>query len=158
MLVTLNVLWIFALQVDVSFHFLDITLLDSSNQKKVCLFLDNLTSVGTSYGPVSVSVCLSVTSRCSIKTNKWVELVFGMGASFHLSYTVLKGNSVISKSKVTSLWNFDQTPDLETFALAYWLSQHVIDLACKVDGQSVINWTVFGQLSWHYLRAPTVDH
>ena len=26
-----------------------------------------------------------------------------------------------------------------------------------VDTQSVINWTVVGQLSWHYLRAATVD-
>jgi len=34
---------------------------------------------GTSYGPVSVCVCLcpSVTSRCSIKTAERIELVFG---------------------------------------------------------------------------------
>jgi len=29
-----------------------------------------------------------------------------MGASFHSSYTVLKGNSVTSKIEGTSLWNF----------------------------------------------------
>ena len=48
-------------------------------------------SAGTSYGPVSVSVCLSVsvTSRCSIETVERIWLFFGMGASFHLSYTVL---------------------------------------------------------------------
>ena len=28
----------------------------------------------------------------------------------------------------------------------------------KVDVQIVINWTVVGQLSWQYLRAPTLDH
>ena len=28
----------------------------------------------------------------------------------------------------------------------------------KVDAQSVMNWTVVGQLSWQYLRAPTIDH
>ena len=59
---------------------------------------------GTSHGPVSVH--LSVTSRCSIETAERIELVFGMLASFHPSYTVLKGNSVISKNKSTSLWNF----------------------------------------------------
>jgi len=28
----------------------------------------------------------------------------------------------------------------------------------KVDAQSVINWAVVDQLSWQYLRAPTLDH
>jgi len=57
-----------------------------------------------------LSVCLSVTSRCSIETAERIELVFGTQASFHPSYTVLNifniGNSVISKNKNTSLWNF----------------------------------------------------
>ena len=39
-------------------------------------------SAGTSYGPVSV--CLSVTSWCSIETDERIELVFGTGASLHL--------------------------------------------------------------------------
>jgi len=50
---------------------------------------------GTSHGPVSV--CLSVRSRCSTKTDERIELVFGMWASFRPSYAVLKGNLVISK-------------------------------------------------------------
>jgi len=33
---------------------------------------------GTSHGPVSVCVCPSVTSRCSIETDERIELVFGM--------------------------------------------------------------------------------
>ena len=53
-----------------------------------------------------LSVRLSVTSRCSTTMAERIELVFGMCASFHPSYTVLKGNSVISKNKGTSLWNF----------------------------------------------------
>jgi len=44
---------------------------------------------GTSHGPVSVCVCLSVTSRSSIETDERTGLVFGTGASFDLSYTVL---------------------------------------------------------------------
>jgi len=38
------------------------------------------------YGPVSVS------SQYSVETAERIELIFGMGASFLLSYTVLKGN------------------------------------------------------------------
>jgi len=34
-----------------------------------------------------LSVCLSVTSRCSIKSDERINLVFGMGASFDQSYT-----------------------------------------------------------------------
>jgi len=46
------------------------------------------TYVGTSYGPVSVSLCLSFTRRCSIETAEQIGLVFGTGASFNLSYSV----------------------------------------------------------------------
>jgi len=44
--------------------------------------------VGASYDPVSMSARLSLTGRCSIKRNEWVNLVFGMEASVDLSYTV----------------------------------------------------------------------
>jgi len=43
-------------------------------------------------------LCLSVTSRSSIETDERIELVFGLGASFYPSYTVLKGNFGISKN------------------------------------------------------------
>jgi len=48
-------------------------------------------SEGTNYDPVSVSlsVCLSVTSGCSIEMDGRIQLVFGMSASFDLSYSVL---------------------------------------------------------------------
>jgi len=47
-------------------------------------------SARASCGPVSVSVCLclSVTSRCSNKRDKRINLVFGMEASFDQSYTL----------------------------------------------------------------------
>ena len=60
-------------------------------------------------------VCLSVTIRCSIEMAERIELVFGMWASFHPPYTVLKGNSVISKNKGTSLWNFVLNSGLRKF-------------------------------------------
>jgi len=50
--------------------------------------------VGTSYGPVSVCLCPSQVGS-SVETNERIELVYGMGASFRLSYTVLKGYSGI---------------------------------------------------------------
>ena len=45
--------------------------------------------VAPMYGPVFACVCLSVTSGCSIEKAERIELVFGRGASFDLSYTVL---------------------------------------------------------------------
>ena len=36
-----------------------------------------------------LSVYPSVTSQCSTKMAQWIELIFDMEASFHLSYTVL---------------------------------------------------------------------
>ena len=44
-------------------------------------------------GSDSLSVCLYSTTRISTKTDKWIQLVFGMEASFHLSYAVLQGKS-----------------------------------------------------------------
>jgi len=48
-------------------------------------------SADTSYGPVSVSVCvcLSVTSRCSVKRHEQINLLFGIEASSDQAYTVI---------------------------------------------------------------------
>ena len=54
----------------------------------------------------TMCLCLSVTSQCSVETAERIELVFGVGPSFRLSYTVLQRNSGVSKNKDTSLWNF----------------------------------------------------
>jgi len=64
---------------------------------------------------LAMALCPSVTSWSSTKTAERIELVFGMWASFHPSYTVLKGNSVISKNKSTSLWNFVLNSGLTKF-------------------------------------------
>jgi len=42
------------------------------------LAMQRYASTGTSYDPVSVCLCLSVTSRCSIEMGRCIELVFGM--------------------------------------------------------------------------------
>jgi len=97
---------------------------------------------------LAMTLCPSVTSRSSAKTAERIELVFGMWVSFHPSYTVLKGNSLISKNKGTSLWNF-------VLKSRHWKFHHGISIikmcyqlcSRKVDAQSVINWAVVGQLS-----------
>jgi len=97
----------------------------------------------TSHGPVSV------TSRSSIKTAERIELVFGMWASFHPSYSVLKANLVISKNKGTSLWNFVLNSGLRKFCHGISMVEKCYQLSSrKVDAQSVIviNWAVVDQL------------
>ena len=97
---------------------------------------------------VGLCPCLSVTSRSSIETVERIELVFGTGASFHPSYTVLKGNSVIPKNKGTFLWNFVLNAGLRKFRHGISIVETCYQLSSrKVDAQSVINWTVVGQLS-----------
>jgi len=96
-------------------------------------------SVGTSCDPVTVR--LSVTSRCSIKTAELIELGFGTRVSFDQSYVVRKFRYRRKFCHSTSI--------IET---CYQLSSR------NVDTQNVINWTIVGQLSRLYLRAPTLDH
>jgi len=110
-------------------------------------------SMGTSYGPVSV--CLFVKSQSSIETVERIKLVFGMRASFHTSYTVLKGNLGISKNKGTSFWNFG--PNSHKFCFGILILETCYRLSLrKMDAQSMINGTVVSQLSLQYLRAPTL--
>jgi len=62
--------------------------------------------------------------------------------------TLLKGNSVISKNKGTSLWNFVLNSGLRKFrhgiSIVETCYQHN---SRKVDAQIVIIWAVVGQLS-----------
>ena len=105
---------------------------------------------GTSRGPVSVRVCVcpSVTSRCFIETAEWIELVFGMWVSFQPSYTMLKGNSFITKNMGTSLWNFVLNSWLRKFRHGISIVETCYQLSSrKVDAHSVINWVVVGQLN-----------
>jgi len=75
------------------------------------------------------------TRQRSIETDERMELVFGMVASFHLSYTTLKGNSGISKNKGTSPGTLSKTPDSENFATAY-RSRKVLSTQLEKGGRS----------------------
>ena len=52
---------------------------------------------------LAIAPCLSSQIE-SVETDERIELVLGVESSFHLSYTVLEGNSGISRSNGTSLW------------------------------------------------------
>ena len=70
-------------------------------------------------------------------------MFFGIRASFHLSYTVLKGNSGTFKNKGTSLWNFVPNNAPRKFCFNIAIVAMCLRLSSrKVDIQSVINWTV----------------
>ena len=102
-------------------------------------------SAGTSYD--TVSVCLSVTSRSSIETDKRIELVFWHRGIFL---------PVIHLLPV--LWDFVPNSGLRKFRHGISIVERAINLARERWTLRVTNWTVTGQLSWQYLRAPTLDH
>ena len=109
-------------------------------------------SAGTSYGPVSV--CLSVYVRLSqlhksklTGKGKRIELIFGVRTFFRRFYTPLKGNYGISKNKGTSLRNCVPNSDFLQFRFGVSIVETCYRLSStKMDAQSVINWTVVGQL------------
>ena len=77
----------------------------------------------------SVRRSVSVKSRSSTETAERIELVFGVGASFHLSYTLLTGNSSVSKNKGTSLWNLVPNSGFRKFRHGIWIFERAINLA-----------------------------
>jgi len=71
-----------------------------------------------------------------------------MGKLYLYLYTVLKGNSVISKNKGISFWNFVVNSGLIKFRHSISIVETCYQLSSrKVDAHSVINWAVVGQLS-----------
>jgi len=78
---------------------------------------------------VCVCLCLPVCHNSEFYRNVGrIELVSGMGASFHPSYTVLK-NRVSPKIRALASATLSRTPDLQNFASVYRSSKRVIDLA-----------------------------
>jgi len=94
---------------------------------------------------LAMALCLSVCaclSQVGVLSKRMNASSLG-GASFHPSYTVLKGNSGISKNNGTSFWNFVLNSRLRKFCFDISIVETFYRLSSrKVDAQSVINWTV----------------
>jgi len=97
----------------------------------VCVTARRCAGAVTSYGPVSVSVCvgLSVTSRCSVKMDVRINLVFGVGASFDQSYTAFSVNSGMYRNKGTFLSDFFLNAGLRKFRHGISSVERAINLA-----------------------------
>ena len=105
---------------------------------------------------VCVRVCLSVTSRSC--RNGWTNRAAFWQGSFYrpILHSVIR-KLWISKTKSASLWNFVLNSGLGNFATNFAIFEACYQLSSrKMAAQSVINWTVVGQPSWQYLRAPTL--
>ena len=64
----------------------------------------------------TLCVCLRLSQVSeTVETAKRIELGFGIGAFFDISYTVLHGNLGTFKNKGTSLWNFVPNSGLRKF-------------------------------------------
>jgi len=100
---------------------------------------------GTSHGPVSVCPSQVGVLLKQINESSWF-LACELPST--RSYTVLKGNSVISKNKGTSIWNFVLNSGLRNFRHSITIVETCYQLSSrKVDVHSVINWAVVSQLS-----------
>jgi len=93
---------------------------------------------------LAMALCVCVCpflSQSEFYRNGWMNQYtcsFDMGPSFHLSYTVLKGNFGSVRNKGSFL---ELCPKLRTCFASVSRSTR------QVDAQSVINWTVVGYLS-----------
>jgi len=97
---------------------------------------------------LALCLCLSVTSRCSVETDGRINLVLTRGllsTSPTLCFTQIQVSTKIrvlpSGTFFSKLWTLKIPPRHIDRRTCYQLSSR------KVDAQSVINWTVVGQLS-----------
>jgi len=88
----------------------------------------------------SVCVCLSVISRCPVEMDGRIELFLHEGSSVCIYTVSTKIRELSSRNlcQIADLKNLFGKSIVET---CYRLSSR------KLDAQSVINWTVVGQLS-----------
>ena len=76
---------------------------------------------------VCLYVCHNFTSRCSVETPGWCELVFGIETSFDLSCTVLREIWVSPTIRVIPSETLYQILNFEIFATARRSSQRVVN-------------------------------
>jgi len=90
-------------------------------------------SMGTRHDLVSVSV----KSQSSVEMDERTELVFGMGASFHLFYTC-------TLCYTLELYYYGLRKYCFSMSVVETCYQHSLR---KVDAHSMVNWTVVSQLN-----------
>jgi len=104
-------------------------------------------SAATSYVALYPSVCLS---QVGVLSKRKEESSWFLSLELPSTHPILREKEIRVPSQIRVLpsGTLSQTPDLENFVSAYRSSKRVINLARrKVDVQSVIDWTVVGQLS-----------
>ena len=102
------------------------------------------------------SLSVSVTTRrwSSIESAERIELFFGIGASFDLSYTAY-GNLGNFKNQGTSLWNVFPYPGLKSLTTVCRSPLRFIELFPQRRTLSAINKRLATVGSWQYLRRST---
>ena len=108
---------------------------------------------------MSVCVRLSVTSRSSIETVEQIGLVLArelLSASPTLCCEKIR---LPPKTRVLSCGTLPYTLGLENFTTIGRSRRNVLSalLDKGIDAQTVINWTVVGQLNSQHFRARTVN-
>jgi len=88
---------------------------------------------GTGYGPVSVCLSVSVTSRCSVETVGRIKLGFGTKVFFGQSYAVSRKFRYL-QNKGTSLGNFATNSGL--FSPRHIDCRNVLSTKLKKGGRS----------------------
>ena len=129
------------------------------NLSTLCWYLESFlparpyASAGTSYGPVSVSVC----HKSGVLLNWLDESSWFLARRLPSTYPTMCYNEIQVSTEIRVLsWENLSNMDLENFATISRSSTCCQLSSRKVDAQSVINWTVVvGQLSWQYLRWST---
>jgi len=109
---------------------------------------------------LSVVVWLSVCHKSVFYRNGWTNRVGFCHGSFlpPILHCVNRKFGYLQKIKVLPSGTLSQTPDFRKFRHGISIAEMCYRVSSrKVDAQSVINWAVVGQLSWQYLRAPTLD-
>ena len=111
----------------------------------VCVFYRAMLGIrGTSHIPVSVRP-----SQVGVLLRQLNESSWCLACELPSTCpTLLLGNSVISKNKGTSLWNFVLNSGIRQFRHSISIVETCYQRSSrKVDAQGVINWAVVGQLS-----------
>ena len=141
-------------------------------KKRKKVFLHPYESVSPTFYPrdamlarvIAVDLCLSVRvclSQVGVLSKGMNGLICFLARGLLSTSPVLwfKEICVSTKIRVLTIRNFVPKSGLRKFCFSRSVVETCYRLSStKVDAQSVINWTVVDQLSWQYIRAPTIVH